>query len=131
MKSGWPGVSIRSTVTASAPEPTVNETTADRMVMPRRRSRSEESVWVLPSSTLPISSITPASWSSLSVRLVLPASTWATMPRLSVRAKRHVLRWGGGCGHARSTHRGAPLVARCGGVHPTRPAGGNRFRPCS
>jgi hypothetical protein len=40
MKSGWPGVSIRLTVTS----PTVNETTADLIVMPRCRSSASESV---------------------------------------------------------------------------------------
>ncbi len=56
MKSGWPGVSIRLTVTP----PTTNDTTADLIVMPRRRSSASVSVCVLPSSTLPISSMTPA-----------------------------------------------------------------------
>ena len=56
MKSGWPGVSIRLTVTSSM----TNDTTADLIVMPRCRSSASESVWVLPSSTLPISSMTPA-----------------------------------------------------------------------
>ena len=56
MKSGWPGVSIRLTVTSSM----ANDTTADLIVMPRCRSSASESVWVLPSSTLPISSMTPA-----------------------------------------------------------------------
>ena len=56
MKSGWPGVSIRLTVTS----PTVNDTTADLIVMPRCRSSASESVWVVPSSTLPTSSMTPA-----------------------------------------------------------------------
>ena len=56
MKSGWPGVSIRLTVTSS----TTNDTTADLMVMPRCRSSASVSVWVLPSSTLPSSSMTPA-----------------------------------------------------------------------
>ena len=79
MKSGWPGVSIRLTVVS----PTTNDTTADLMVMPRWRSRASESVWVLPASTLPTSSMTPAANSSRSVRLVLPASTWARIPRLS------------------------------------------------
>ena len=37
----------------------LNETTADRMVIPRRRSISMESVWVLPASTLPTWSMTP------------------------------------------------------------------------
>ena len=41
------------------------------------------SVWVVPASTLPISSMTPASYRSRSVRVVLPASTCATIPRLS------------------------------------------------
>jgi hypothetical protein len=56
MKSEWPGVSIRFTVRS----PSSNETTAERIVMPRRRSRSIESVRVLPASTLPTWSITPA-----------------------------------------------------------------------
>jgi hypothetical protein len=56
MKSGWPGVSIRLTVTSSM----TNDTTADWIVMPRCRSSAKESVWVLPASTLPISSMTPA-----------------------------------------------------------------------
>ena len=56
MKSGWPGVSIRLTVTSSI----ANDTTADLIVIPRCRSSASESVWVLPSSTLPISSMTPA-----------------------------------------------------------------------
>src|SRR5262249_23670343 len=50
------------------------------IVMPRCRSSAMESVWVLPSSTLPISSMTPTVKSSRSVRLVLPASTCARMP---------------------------------------------------
>jgi hypothetical protein len=87
MKSGWPGVSIRLTVTSSMR----NDTTADLMVMPRCRSRARVSVWVLPWSTLPISPMTPASYSSRSVRVVLPASTWARIPRLSVGTGRHVL----------------------------------------
>ena len=56
MKSGWPGVSIRLTVTSSI----TNDTTAALIVMPRCRSNAKVSVWVLPSSTLPISSMTPA-----------------------------------------------------------------------
>ena len=56
MKSGWPGVSIRLTVTS----PTTNETTADLMVMPRARSSARLSVWVSPPSTLPTWSMTPA-----------------------------------------------------------------------
>ncbi len=57
MKSGWPGVSIRLTVTSSS---MTNETTADLIVMPRWRSSARVSVCVFPSSTLPISSMTPA-----------------------------------------------------------------------
>ena len=72
-----------------------NDATADLIVMPRWRSSASESVWVLPSSTLPISSMTPAANSSRSVRLVLPASTCARIPRFSVLTKRHVL-WIGG-----------------------------------
>ena len=56
MKSGWPGVSIRLTVTS----PITNETTADLIVIPRWRSSASESVCVVPSSTLPTSPITPA-----------------------------------------------------------------------
>ena len=85
MKSGWPGVSIRLTVTSPMP----NDTTADLMVMPRCRSSASVSVWVLPLSTLPISSMTPAANSSRSVRLVLPALTWARMPRLRVLGCAH------------------------------------------
>ncbi|CAM5270687.1 hypothetical protein SALBM311S_12554 [Streptomyces alboniger] len=87
MKSGCPGVSIRLTVTSSS----AKETTADLMVIPRRRSSARVSVCVFPLSTLPISSITPTECSRRSVRLVLPASTWARIPRLSKCTKRHVL----------------------------------------
>src|ERR1022692_3837685 len=104
MKSGWPGVSIRLTVTSL----TGNDTTADLIVMPRCCSSASESVWVVPSSTLPISSMTPAAWRSRSVRVVLPASTCARIPRLSVfRDTRHTLRIGliGLLdGHERSAH---------------------------
>src|ERR1700751_6387610 len=70
--------------------------------MPRRRSTSIESVRVVPASTLPSSLIAPASNSSRSVRLVLPASTCARIPRLSV-CKGQLLqesvrdRWQGSC----------------------------------
>ena len=112
MKSGWPGVSIRLTVTSSM----ANDTTADLIVMPRRCSSSSESVWVVPSSTLPISSMTPAAYSSRSVSVVLPASTCAKIPKLSVvRSKRHTLRIGHKglldgherCAHLRSLGRSA------------------------
>src|ERR671910_486564 len=71
------------------------ETTADLIVMPRCRSSVKVSVWVFPSSTLPISSMTPAAWSSRSVRVVLPASTCATIPRFKVFTELHVLQVGG------------------------------------
>src|SRR5262249_1465618 len=103
MKSGWPGVSIRLTVTS----PMTNDTTADLIVMPRWGSSASESVWVLPSSTLPILSMTPAECSSRSVRLVLPASTCARIPKLSVFTKRHVLtHWREflSAGHERCSH---------------------------
>ncbi|SFA78617.1 hypothetical protein SAMN05192575_101385 [Nocardioides alpinus] len=83
MKSGCPGVSI----TLTTRSPTGNATTAALMVMPRRRSRSRLSVWVVPASTDPGWSMTPAMCRSRSVRVVLPASTWARMPRLSERAR--------------------------------------------
>ena len=57
--------------------------------------RGHPSVCVLPASTLPSSSMTPTEWSSRSVRLVLPASTCARIPRFSVPGgKRHILRIG-------------------------------------
>ena len=101
MKSGWPGVSTRLT----ARSPTRNEATADRIVMPRSRSSSSESVWVVPASTLPTRSIAPVVKRSRSVRVVLPASTWARIPRLSVRMGPHAFQGGGhllaghGCSH--------------------------------
>ena len=51
--------------------------------MPRRRSSARLSVWVVPESTDPGSSSTPARCRSRSVRVVLPASTWARTPRFS------------------------------------------------
>ncbi len=56
MKSGWPGVSIRLIVTSSI----ANDTTADLIVMPRCCSSANESVCVVPASTLPTSSMIPA-----------------------------------------------------------------------
>src|SRR3954468_2349467 len=85
----------------TATSPIVNATTAFLIVMPRRRSSASVSVWVLPRSTLPTSSMTPASCSRRSVRVVLPASTWARIPRLSVRTERHVLHVDGGVGDGR------------------------------
>ena len=56
MKSGCPGVSMRFAVTS----PIVNDTTAALIVMPRCCSSASESVCVVPLSTLPTSSMTPA-----------------------------------------------------------------------
>ncbi len=56
-KSAWPGVSMRLTLRS----PTVNATTAERMVMPRRRSMSSASVTVSPWSTRPRWVLTPVS----------------------------------------------------------------------
>ena len=81
MKSGWPGVSMTLTSTS----PSGNPTTAALIVMPRRRSSARLSVRVVPASTDPGRSMTPAWCRSRSVRVVLPASTWARMPRLSER----------------------------------------------
>src|SRR5215472_14431239 len=75
--------------------PMPNEATADLMVIPRCRSSASESVCVVPASTLPSSEMTLAAYSSRSVRVVLPASTCARIPRLSVvRRTRHTLRIG-------------------------------------
>jgi len=87
IKSGWPGVSIRLTVVS----PMANETTAARIVMPRARSSAKVSVCVLPASTLPTASMTPASKSRRSVRVVLPASTCASIPRFKHRIQLHDL----------------------------------------
>ena len=89
MKSGWPGVSIRLTATPAIS----NDTTADLMVIPRWRSSANVSVCVVPASTLPIVSMTPAACSSRSVSVVLPASTCARIPKFSVpRGNRHTPR---------------------------------------
>ncbi len=103
MKSGWPGVSTTLTVRS----PSGNATTAARMVMPRRRSSVRVSVWVVPESTDPGRSMTPARCRSRSVSVVLPASTCARMPRLSERAgTRDPLEVVGAelGGHTRSSH---------------------------
>src|SRR6266699_1033914 len=91
--------------------------------MPRRRSMSIESVRVVPASTLPSSGMAPASYSSRSVRLVLPASTCARIPRLRVLTERHVLRVGGPvrAGHECSCHDGVLSPRRCSAAH--QPAG--------
>ena len=71
--------------------------------------------------------MTPASWSRRSVRVVLPASTWARMPRLKVFTARHVLRKDrGGFGHERlphGRHHREPLAARCSVSHRPHPRG--------
>src|SRR5215813_14735912 len=70
-----------------------NDTTADLIVIPRWRSRSSVSVWVVPASTSPTVSMTPAAYSSRSVSVVLPASTCARIPKFSVlRGNRHTPR---------------------------------------
>ena len=125
MKSGWPGVSMRLTVTS----PIANETTADLIVIPRCRSSASVSVCVLPASTLPISSMMPALCSSRSVRLVLPASTCARMPRLSRATVRHVLEVGRVGGHERSRHR-APPGRRVVWRKTRRLRPGNRIEQC-
>src|SRR6476620_11802168 len=56
--------------------------------MPRARSNSIVSVWVVPLSTLPTDRMTPVSKRMRSVRVVLPASTCARIPRLII-AMRH------------------------------------------
>src|SRR5215208_5191300 len=58
------------------------------MVMPRARSSSNVSVCVVPLSTLPTDVMTPVSKRMRSVRLVLPASTCARIPRVTT-AMRH------------------------------------------
>ena len=79
-KSEWPGVSMRLTRVS----PTVNATTAERIVMPRARSTASESVTVSPWSTRPTWVLTPVSKRRRSVSVVLPASTCATIPRLMI-----------------------------------------------
>src|SRR6185312_16189937 len=103
MKSECPGVSIRLTDTPSS----AKLATAALMVMPRRRSSSRESVTVLPASTLPISPMTPVACNRRSVSEVLPASTWARIPRFSERKGLHVLDGRGrghGAGHESRSH---------------------------
>src|SRR5205807_10441308 len=76
------------------------------------------SVCVVPASTLPISSMTPAACSSRSVSVVLPASTCARIPKFSVlRSKRHTLRIGHKGlldGHERCAHLGSLVDRRLG-----------------
>lgn len=107
MKSECPGVSIRLTCTS----PTVNAATAERMVMPRCRSISPSSVRVSPASTLPSRSIAPPSNSSRSVRLVLPASTWARIPMFRVCTRGRVLENSRPVGALRSSEESAHSVS--------------------
>ena len=79
-KSTWPGVSI-SWIRVS---PQVSTAAAARTEMPRLRSTSIQSVWVVPSSTLPARRMLPLNSRSCSVTVVLPASAWARMPRFMV-----------------------------------------------
>jgi hypothetical protein len=80
VKSTCPGVSIswmrwpcQSQVTAAA-----------RIVMPLRCSIGCESVRVVPSWTSPAARMRPVKRRTRSVTVVLPASTWAMMPRLRI-----------------------------------------------
>ena len=82
VKSTWPGVSIRwiscffhSNVVAAAV-----------IVIPRSRSCSIQSISVSPSWTSPTLWILPAWNRNRSDTVVLPASMWATTPRLRTRS---------------------------------------------
>lgn len=77
-KSTWPGVSM--TWMRTPRYRTMVE--ADRTEIPRSRSTSSQSVWVVPSSTFPAWRMAPPKSSSCSVMVVFPASAWASMPRL-------------------------------------------------
>src|SRR5258708_9740303 len=125
MTSWVAGVSIRFAVTSSI----TSDTTADLIVMPRCRSSASESVWVLPSSTLPISSMTPAVYNSRSVSVVLPASTCARIPRFNVRIQPHVLQVDGNLplGLHEALAHGRLLVALLDGAQQMAPARTNRF----
>ena len=85
-KSACPGVSMRWTLSWFSG----NETTADLMVIPRARSSSIVSVWVVPRSTLPTDGMMPVLKRIRSVRLVLPASTCARIP-IVIIATQHTL----------------------------------------
>ena len=83
-KSTCPGVSIRFSCTPLC----ISVVEEERTEMPLRRSISSQSVWAVPLSTLPGARSTPDRYSICSVRVVLPASTWATIPRLMMGAGR-------------------------------------------
>ncbi len=94
-KSTWPGVSMRLIRCPSQSQLTA----AAKMVMPRSRSWESKSVTVVPSCTSPRLWTAPVRNRIRSVTVVLPASTWARMPRLrtawsarSVRSVRTALR---------------------------------------
>ncbi len=75
-KSAWPGVSTMLTRVSFH----CTEAALARMVMPRSRSRSLESM--ARSVTFWFSRNVPDCWRSLSTRVVLPWSTWAMMATL-------------------------------------------------
>src|SRR5262249_30121938 len=121
VKSGWPDVSIRLTVVASIE----NDATADLIVIPRCCSSGSESVCVVPASTLPTSSMTPAAYSSRSVSVVLPASTCAKIPKFSECMQCHVLRVVSSLrhGHERCAHGcllGRPGQGQCSRAPPEK-----------
>ena len=80
LKSAWPGVSISVTCRPAW----LNAIAAARTDMPRVRSIGRVSVCAVPLSTLPSVRIACAWYSMRSVSVVLPASTCANMPRLSM-----------------------------------------------
>jgi hypothetical protein len=83
VKSTWPGVSIRFST-----QPRQGSVVAAAvMVMPRSRSSGIQSMTAVPSSTWPILCSTPETNRMRSLTVVLPASMWATTPRLRSRAR--------------------------------------------
>jgi len=77
-KSTWPGVS--SSVNSASPHG--KTAPAAKIVMPRRRSRSWVSSAVEPRSTRPMARMTPLRKRIASLRVVFPASTWASTPKV-------------------------------------------------
>ena len=75
-KSAWPGVSTMLILIS----PYFTAVFLDRMVMPRSRSKSPESI--TRSATASLARNTPLCRSSWSTRVVLPWSTWAMMATL-------------------------------------------------
>ncbi len=95
VKSRWPGVSMTfrrwtgsGSVSGSRHERGRQSTltAADWIVIPRSRSCWRKSVTAAPSCTSPILCDRPAWYRTRSVVVVLPASTWAMMPTLRMRA---------------------------------------------